>query len=383
MLRPGGTFGIDLVPDVPNWREYENRVQLRGRAGGAQLTLIESVRQDPKRRLTTFEQKYVERRGDRTREHRFDLTFRTLSVRQMTASSNAPDFASTPCSATIGDAPGTTAPTSGSSWRKRGNISLLFSFFSGSFDMSGHSKWASIKHKKGALDAKRGKIFTRLIKELTVAARNGGGDPDMNPRLRSVIADAKAANMPAENIKRAIRKGTGEEPGVSYEEAQYEAYGPGGAAVIIDVLTDNKNRTVGELRHMLEKHGGNLASTNAVAWMFAKKGYIVVEKSKADEEKLLGAVLEAGADDMQDDDDNWEVLSAPEAFQAVRDAVKQLGVEPASAQVSMIPQNYVKLEGKVAQQMLKLMEALDDQDDVQHVWSNFDISEQEIEASLA
>jgi YebC/PmpR family DNA-binding regulatory protein len=249
--------------------------------------------------------------------------------------------------------------------------------------MSGHSKWASIKHKKGALDAKRGKIFTRLIKELTIAARNGGGDPDMNPRLRSVIADAKAANMPADNIKRAIRKGTGEEPGVSYEEAQYEAYGPGGAAVIIDVLTDNKNRTVGELRHMLEKGGGNLASTNAVAWMFNKKGYIVVEKAKADEEQLLGAVLEAGADDMQDDDDNWEVLSTPEAFQAVRDAVKALGIEPASAAVSMIPQNYVKLEGKVAQQMLKLMEALDDQDDVQHVWSNFDISEQEIEASLA
>jgi YebC/PmpR family DNA-binding regulatory protein len=253
--------------------------------------------------------------------------------------------------------------------------------------MSGHSKWASIKHKKGALDAKRGKIFTRLIKELTVAARTGGGDPDMNPRLRTIIADAKAANMPAENIKRAIRRGTGEEPGVSYEEAQYEAYGPGGAAVIIEVLTDNKNRTVGELRHLLEKHAGNLASTNAVAWMFAKKGYIVIEKSKApgavDEEKLLAAVLDAGADDLQDDDDNWEVLSAPESFTAVHEAVKQLGVEPATAQVSLIPQNYVKLEGKVAQQMLKLMEALDDQDDVQHVWSNFDISEKEIEASLA
>ena len=252
--------------------------------------------------------------------------------------------------------------------------------------MSGHSKWASIKHKKGALDAKRGKIFTRLIKELTIAARHGGGDPDMNPRLRTVIADAKQANMPADNIKRAIRRGTGEEPGVSYEEAQYEAYGPGGAAVIIDVLTDNKNRTVGELRHLLEKHSGNLASTNAVAWMFTKKGYIVVEKSKApvvDEEKLLAAVLDAGADDLQDDGDSWEVLSAPESFTAVHEAVKQLGVEPATAQVSLIPQNYVKLEGKVAQQMLKLMEALDDQDDVQHVWSNFDISEKEIEASLA
>jgi YebC/PmpR family DNA-binding regulatory protein len=249
--------------------------------------------------------------------------------------------------------------------------------------MSGHSKWASIKHKKGALDAKRGKIFTRIIKELTVAARGGGGDPDMNPRLRTIIADAKAANMPAENIKRAIRRGTGEEPGVSYEEVTYEGYGPGGAAVIIDTLTDNKNRTVGELRHMLEKHGGNLAAAGAVSWMFTKKGYIVVEKSKADEEKLMGAVLEAGADDLQDDGDNWEVLSAPEAFQGVRDAVKGLGIEPASAEVSMIPQNYVKLEGKVAQQMVRLMEALDDQDDVQHVWSNFDIEEKEIEASLA
>jgi YebC/PmpR family DNA-binding regulatory protein len=218
---------------------------------------------------------------------------------------------------------------------------------------------------------------------LTVAARAAGGDPDMNPRLRTVIADAKAANMPSENIKRAIRRGTGEEPGVSYEEAQYEGYGPGGAAVIIDVLTDNKNRTVGELRHLLEKHGGNLAAANAVAWMFAKKGYIVIEKAKADEEKLMSAVLDAGADDLQDDNDNWEVLSAPEAFTAVNDAVKSLGIEPTSAQVSMIPQNYVKLEGKVAQQMLKLMEALDDYDDVQHVWSNFDISEKEIEASLA
>jgi YebC/PmpR family DNA-binding regulatory protein len=249
--------------------------------------------------------------------------------------------------------------------------------------MSGHSKWASIKHKKGALDAKRGKIFTRIIKELTVAARNGGGDPDMNPRLRTIIADAKAANMPAENIKRAVRRGTGEEPGVSYEEAQYEGYGPGGAAVIIDVLTDNKNRTVGEIRHMLEKHGGNLAASNAVAWMFSKKGYIVVEKAKADEEKLMAAVLDAGADDLQDDEGNWEVLSSPETFNAVRDAVKALGIEPSSAEVSMIPQNYVKLEGKVATQMVKLMDALDDQDDVQHVWSNFDISEKEIEASLA
>jgi YebC/PmpR family DNA-binding regulatory protein len=249
--------------------------------------------------------------------------------------------------------------------------------------MSGHSKWHSIKHKKGAADAKRGKIFTRIIKELTVAARGGGGDPDMNPRLRTIIADAKAANMPAENIKRAIRRGTGEEPGVSYEEVSYEGYGPGGAAVIIDTLTDNKNRTVGELRHLLEKHGGNLAAAGAVSWMFTKKGYIVVEKTKSDEEKLMNAVLDAGADDFQDDDDNWEVLTAPDTFHAVHEAVKALGVEPAAASVSMIPQNYVKLEGKPAQQMVKLMEVLEDHDDVQHVWSNFDISEKEIEASLA
>src|SRR2546426_11228077 len=207
--------------------------------------------------------------------------------------------------------------------------------------MSGHSKGHPIKQKKGAADAKRGKIFTRLIKESTPAARAGGGDPDMNPRLRTIIADAKQNNMPADNIKRAIRRGTGEEPGVSYEEAQYEAYGPGGAAVIVDVLTDNKNRTVGELRHLLEKHGGNLAAAGAVAWMFHKKGYIVVEKAKADEEKLLAAVLDAGADDLQDDDDNWEVISAPEAFPAVLEAVKGIGVEPASAQVSMISKKYV------------------------------------------
>jgi len=252
--------------------------------------------------------------------------------------------------------------------------------------MSGHSKWASIKHKKGALDAKRGRIFTRLIKELTVAARAGGGDPDMNPRLRTIIGDAKSANMPAENIKRAIRRGTGEEPGVSYEEAQYEAYGPGGAAVIIDVLTDNKNRAAGEIRHLLEKHGGNLAAPNAVAWMFHKKGYIVVDKTKAggkDEETLMNSVLEAGADDFQDDGENWEVYSAPESFAAVNEAVKQLGIEPVSAKVSLIPQNTVKLEGKPAQQMMKLMEALDDHDDVQNISSNFDISEKEIEASLA
>ncbi|MCL4811892.1 MAG: YebC/PmpR family DNA-binding transcriptional regulator [Vicinamibacteraceae bacterium] len=249
--------------------------------------------------------------------------------------------------------------------------------------MSGHSKWHTIKHKKGAADAKRGKIFTRIIKELTVAARAGGGDPDMNPRLRTIIADAKAANMPAENIKRAIRRGTGEEPGMTYEEVTYEGYGPGGAALIVDALTDNRNRTVGELRHLLSKHGGNLGETNSVAWMFDKKGYIVVSKEKADEEQLMAAAIEAGADDLRDDGDSWEVLSAPDAYQAVLEAVKELGIEPDAAEVTMLPQNYVKLEGKEATQMVRLMTALDDHDDVNKVYSNFDIEEKEIEASLA
>jgi len=249
--------------------------------------------------------------------------------------------------------------------------------------MSGHSKWHTIKHKKGAADAKRGKIFTRVIKELTVAARNGGGDPNMNPRLRTIIAEAKAANMPRENIERAIRRGTGEEPGVSYEEITYEGYGPGGVAILIQVLTDNKNRSVGEIRHLLGKFNGNLAAENSVAWMFTRKGQVYVEKDKADEEKLLNAALEAGADDVPDDGRAWEVISPPESFEAVRDAVKALGVEPISAEVAMVPQNYVKLQGTDARTMLKLMEMLDDHDDVQHVWANFDIEEKEIEASLA
>jgi YebC/PmpR family DNA-binding regulatory protein len=249
--------------------------------------------------------------------------------------------------------------------------------------MSGHSKWHTIKNKKGAADAKRGRVFTRLIKELTVAARGGGGDPDMNPRLRTIVAEAKQMNMPAENIKRAIRRGTGEEPGVQYDEVNYEGYGPGGAALIIETLTDNKNRTVGEIRHMLGKYGGNLGETNSVSWMFEKKGYIVIEKAKATEETLMAAALDAGADDLRDDGDSWEVLSAPDAFPAVKEAVEKLGVEPVTAQVSMLPKNYVSLEGRTAQSMLKLMELLEDHDDVQHVWSNADIEDKEIEASLA
>jgi YebC/PmpR family DNA-binding regulatory protein len=249
--------------------------------------------------------------------------------------------------------------------------------------MSGHSKWHTIKHKKGAADAKRGKVFTRLIKELTVAARAGGGDPDMNPRLRTIVAEAKSVNMPADNIKRAIQRGTGELPGVSYEEITYEGYGPGGAAVIIETLTDNKNRTVGEIRHTLGKHGGNLAAENSVAWMFDKKGYIVVEKTKAAEDTLMAAAIDAGADDLRDDGDSWEIVSAPEVFQTVLEAVKALGIEPGAAEVAFLPQNYVKLEGKQAQQMIKLMEALEDNEDSKKVWSNADIEEKEIEASLA
>src|SRR5687768_6233668 len=220
--------------------------------------------------------------------------------------------------------------------------------------MSGHSKWHTIKHKKGAADAKRGKVFTRLIKELTVAARGGGGDVDMNPRLRTIVAEAKANNMPCENIERAIRRGTGEEPGVSYEEVVYEGYGPGGVAMMIQTLTDNKNRTVGEIRHVLGKWNGNLAAENSVAWMFSRKGQIFVEKGKVDEDKLLSAALDAGADDMADDESAWEIVTTPESFEVVRDAVKALGVEPASAAIAMVPQNYVKLTGKDASQMVKL-----------------------------
>ncbi len=249
--------------------------------------------------------------------------------------------------------------------------------------MSGHSKWHTIKHKKGAADAKRGRVFTRIIKEIAVAARAGGGDPDANPRLRTVIAEAKAVNMPAENIKRAIRRGTGEEPGVNYEEVTYEAYGPGGTAIILEGLTDNKNRTVGEIRHLLDKYNGKMADRNTALRKFSKRGQIVVDKTAADEDTLMAAVLEAGADDMQDDGESWEVLTAPESFDKVLEAVRALKIEPLSAAVAMVPYEYVKLTGKEAQSMLKLMDVLEDHDDVQHVWSNFDVDEKEIEASLS
>jgi YebC/PmpR family DNA-binding regulatory protein len=246
--------------------------------------------------------------------------------------------------------------------------------------MSGHSKWHSIKHKKGALDAKRGKLFTKFIKEITVAARTGGGDPDANARLRKAILDAKAGNMPNDTIDRAIRRGTGEEEGVNYEEITYEGYGPGGVALLIQSMTDNRNRTVAEIRHLFSKNGGNLGESGSVGWMFEKKGYIVVSKSDKSEEELFDLVIEAGADDLRDDVDNFEIITSPEAFEAVQAAVKAAGIEPQVAEVEFVPQNYIKLEGSDARQMLKLMEALEDHDDVQKVSANFDISEADMAA---
>ncbi len=245
--------------------------------------------------------------------------------------------------------------------------------------MSGHSKWATIKHKKGALDAKRGKIFTRLIKEITMAAKQGGGDPDSNPRLRTAIAAAKAENMPADNIKRALQRGTGELPGATYEEITFEGYGPGGVALIVEVTTDNRNRTVSEIRHAFGKNGGNLGETGSVAWMFHKKGYIVVPKSAGKEDDLMGVVLEAGGDDIRDDGDNWEVMTEPAAFETVVNAIKNAKIETTMSEVSMIPQNYIKLEGNAANQMIRLLEAIEDHDDVQHVYSNFDVDQKQLE----
>jgi len=247
--------------------------------------------------------------------------------------------------------------------------------------MSGHSKWHSIKHKKGALDAKRGKLFTKFIKELTVAARTGGGDPDANARLRKAISDAKAGNMPNETIDRAIRRGTGAEEGVNYEEITYEGYGPGGVALLIEAVTDNRNRTVAEIRHMFSKNGGNLGESGSVGWLFEKKGYIVVEKAAKPEEELFDIAIEAGADDLRDDEDNFEIITSPESFEKVQEAIKSAGIEPQVAEVSMVPQTYVQLAGNDARQMLKLMEAIEDHDDVQKVYANFDIDEADMAAA--
>jgi YebC/PmpR family DNA-binding regulatory protein len=245
--------------------------------------------------------------------------------------------------------------------------------------MSGHSKWHTIKHKKGALDAKRGKIFTKLIKEITVAARTGGsGDVDSNARLRKAVTDAKAQNMPNDTIDRAIKRGTGELEGAQYDEVLYEGYGPNGVAVMVEAMTDNRNRTVAEIRHIFSKNGGNMGESGSVGWMFDKKGYIVVDKAAKSEEELFEIAIEAGADDMLDDGDVFEILTAPDAFEGVLDAVKKAGIEPQAAEISMIPQNYIKLEGQEAKQMLKLYDSLDDNDDVQKVYANFDIDESEM-----
>ena len=249
--------------------------------------------------------------------------------------------------------------------------------------MSGHSKWATIKHKKAATDAKRGRAFTKIIREISIAARTGGGDPMTNPRLRTAIASAKAENMPNDNVERAIQRGTGQLEGEQYEEVMFEGYGPGGVGMLVQVVTSNRNRVVSELRHMMGRNGGNLAENGAVGWMFSRKGQIAIAKEQAEEDKLLGIVLEAGADDLRDDGSAWEVLTPPEAFEAVRDALVKAGVTPASAEVAWVPQNYIKLTGTPAQQMIRLVETLEEHDDVQNVFANFDVDEKEMQAVLS
>lgn len=245
--------------------------------------------------------------------------------------------------------------------------------------MSGHSKWSSIKHKKGITDAKRGKLFTKLIKEITVAARLGGGDPDANPRLRTAIAAAKSENMPKENIERAIKKGAGELEGVTYEEVYYEGYGPGGAAVLVESLTDNKKRTVADIRHIFSKSGGGLGEAGCVAWMFEKKGLFVFEKSETDEEALMEAVLDTGAEDIRDEESTFEVITSPGDFEAVKKALDERKMRYLLAEITMIPKSTVKLEDKQAEQILQLMDSLEDSDDVQKIYSNFDISDKTLE----
>ena len=245
--------------------------------------------------------------------------------------------------------------------------------------MSGHSKWATIKHKKGALDAKRGKTFTRLIKEISVAAKSGGGDPDGNPRLRTAVLAAKAENMPQENIKRAIQRGTGELEGVNYEEIKFEGYGPGGVAIIVDVLTDNRNRAVSEIRHSFAKNGGNLGESGSVRFLFAKKGLITIEKSAASEEQLMDIVLEHGGEDLNDQGNTWEIVTEPAAYEAVAAAVKAAGIPTVMSEVTMVASTYTKLEGNTASQMIRLLEALEDCDDTQNVYSNFDMDADQME----
>ncbi len=245
--------------------------------------------------------------------------------------------------------------------------------------MSGHSKWSSIKHKKGLADAKRGKVFTKIIKEITTAARIGGGDPSGNARLRKAIDEAKASNMPSDNVDRAVKKGTGELEGTVYEEINYEGYGPGGVAILVETMTDNKNRTVSEIRHLFSKHNGNLGETGCVSWMFEVKGVINIPKEGSNEDALMEAALEAGADDIQDAGDSWDVVTTQSSFDAVKKALAERKFAIASAEVTKIPQTTVKLEGKTAETMLKLMEKIEDHEDVQHVYANFDIPDDIIE----
>ena len=246
--------------------------------------------------------------------------------------------------------------------------------------MSGHSKWSTIKHKKAALDAKRGKVFTRIIKELSVAARMGGGDPNGNPRLRSAIVEARAANMPADNIKRAIQKGTGELPGQAYEEVSYEGYGPGGVAIFLESLTDNRNRTTPELRHLFTKHGGNLGEPNSVGWMFDKRGRIVVPSRAVTEERLLELVLEAGASDVRQDGEDFEILTPAESFHEVQKALEAAGLTPSQGAVVREASTVVHLEGKKAEACLRLLDALEEHEDVQHVYANLEVDEASLEA---
>ncbi|HSB03976.1 MAG TPA: YebC/PmpR family DNA-binding transcriptional regulator [Thermodesulfobacteriota bacterium] len=245
--------------------------------------------------------------------------------------------------------------------------------------MSGHSKWSTIKRKKGAADAKRGKAFTKIIKEIMVAARMGGGDLNSNPRLRSAVLAGKAENMPKDNIDRAIKKGTGELEGVNYEEITYEGYGPGGVAMLVQVLTDNKNRTVADIRHIISKHNGNLGETGCVSWMFENKGLILIDKAGVDEDKLLEVALDAGALDVKDNGKEFEVTVSPASYEEVKKKIEQAGFKPTYAEVTMVPQTTIKLVGKEAEQMLKLMEGLEDSDDVQKVYANFDIADEEME----
>ena len=245
--------------------------------------------------------------------------------------------------------------------------------------MSGHSKWATIKHKKGALDAKRGKIFTRLIKEITIAARSGG-DPNSNPRLRTAIAAAKAESMPADNIKRAVMRGTGELEGGQIEEVMFEGYGPGGAAILVNVATDNRNRTVSEIRHLFSKNGGNMGEQGSVSWMFERKSQIVVDGEKATEDQLMNIILDAGGEDLRNDGGNWVVISPSEAHEQVLEAIQKAGIPTEEAEIAMVPKNLIRLEGKNASGMLKLNEILEEHDDVQNVYSNYDIDEKEMEA---